>query len=156
MSAKLADLLKDPEKTHNIEVGNVYKILLSKSDGLNVPDNKESLLKYFIVIGIAENGDIYGGLLISSEQPKNVSHHISMYQYKVKYTSNTFLKWDSWVNCTKIFKSSKNKLNHSNFLGCLDSESTYFIIVAILDENNPTITNKERKRYNISLPENEY
>lgn len=109
---------------------------------------------FFIVIGIDADGSIYGGLLISSEPPKNIPYTILMYQYQVKAENNPFLKWNSWVNCTKIYKSTSEKLTKNNFIGCLDEESRYYIIAAILDESNPVITNKERKKYNIQLPEN--
>lgn len=159
MGAFIADLLGEnlPEelkkRSHSIEIGNVYEILLGKKDGLTVAHEDKMLPKYFIVIGFDTEGNIYGGLLISSDQPKNVPHALLMYQYSVKVENNTFLKWDSWVNCTKIYKSSQDKLTINNFLGCLDDESLYYIISAILDEDNPVITNKERKRYNIQLPE---
>lgn len=156
MGASITDLLGDhlPEELqHRIEIGNVYKIPLGKKDGLTVTNEDEILSKYFIVIGIDLNGNVYGGLLISSEPPKNVPHAILMYQYRVRVKNNKFLKRDSWVNCTRIFSSSQDKLNINSFLGCLDEESRYYIISAILDESNPVITNKERKKYNIQLPE---
>jgi hypothetical protein len=157
MGASIADIVGEelPEKLkHEIEVGNVYRIPLSRKDGLHITDpQQEELSKYFIVIGFDTEGNIYGGLLISSDHPRNVPHALLMYQYSVKVENNTFLKWDSWVNCTKIYKSSQDKLTINNFLGCLDDESLYYIISAILDVDNPVITNKERKRYNIQLPE---
>lgn len=158
MDASNADLmgknLPDRQKQeHTIEIGNVYKILLGRKDGLTVSHENIMLSKYFIVVGFDINGNVYGGLLISSEPPKKIPYTILMYQYPVKYENNTFLKWNSWVNCTKIYKSSKDKLTMSNFLGCIDEESKYYIISAILDEGNPVITNKERKRFNIQLPE---
>lgn len=157
MGASIADIVGEelPEKLkHEIEVGNVYRIPLSRKDGLHITDpQQEELSKYFIVIGIDEAGNVYGGLLISSEPPKSVPRSILMYQYEVTAEDNPFLKWDSWVNCTKIYKSSQDKLTINNFLGCLDDESLYYIISAILDVDNPVITNKERKRYNIQLPE---
>lgn len=158
MGASIADLLGEdlPEELkpkHCIEIGNVYRIPLGRKDGLTVLHEEEILSKYFIVIGTDVQGNVYGGLLISSEPPKNIPHTILMYQYQVKAENNTFLKWDSWVNCTKIYKSSQDKLTIKNFLGCLDEESRYYIISAILDDSNPVITNKERKKYNIQLPE---
>lgn len=158
MGASIADLLGEdlPEELkpkHCIEIGNVYRISLGRKDGLTVYHEDEILSKYFIVIGFDTEGNIYGGLLISSDHPRNVPHALLMYQYSVKVENNTFLKRDSWVNCTKIYKSSQDKLTINNFLGCLDDESLYYIISAILDVDNPVITNKERKRYNIQLPE---
>jgi len=154
MGAMLADLLKDPEKLHNIEVGNVYRVSLGKNDGLTVCESKEFKIKYFIVVGIDRtNGIIYGGLLISSKPPYTASFEMLDYQYLIKSKINPFLNKDSWINCTRIFPAAKEKLTYSNFIGCLDNESTYYIIAAILDENNPVITNKERKKYNIVLPD---
>lgn len=154
MGAKLADLLRDPEKLHTIKVGNVYKIPLGKNDGLKVSESKEVKIKYFIVVGIDNtNGYIYGGLLISSNRPNTSSSEILNYQYIIKSDVNSFLKRNSWVNCTQIFSAAKEKLTYSNFIGCLDSKSTYYIIATILDDSNPLITNKERKKYNIVLPD---
>lgn len=160
MGASIADLLGDnlPEglmPKHCIEIGNVYRISLDRNDGLNVSHENEVLSKFFIVIGIDTDGVIYGGLLISSEPPKHIPPSIMMYQYQVKANKNPFLKWNSWVNCTKIFRSSSDKLIRNNFIGCLDEESLYYIISAILDLDNPVITNKERKKFNIQLPEDE-
>lgn len=160
MEASIADLLGDnlPEgliHKHCIEIGNVYRIPLDRKDGLTVSHKNEILSKYFIVIGIDADGIIFGGLLISSEPPKHIPQSIMMYQYQVKATKNPFLNWNSWVNCTKIFKSTSEKLTKNNFIGCLDEESLYYIISAILDEDNPIISNKERNMFNIQLPENE-
>jgi hypothetical protein len=158
MGASIADLpgeglSKELKPKHRIEIGNVYRVSLGKKDGLTVYHEDEILSKYFIVIGVDVEGNVYGGLLISSEPPKNIPYAILMYQYQVKAENNTFLKWDSWVNCTKIYKSPRDKLTKNNFWGCLDKESRYYIISTILDESNPVITNKERKKYNIQLPE---
>jgi len=155
MGVSITDLLGDhlPDKLqHRIEIGNVYRIPLGKEDGLIVPHEHKYLLKYFIVIGFDDDGNIYGGLLISSDQPKGIRRELLLYQYSVKAENNTFLKRDSWINCTHIFPSSQDKLSINNYLGCLDKESLYYIISAILDENNPVITKKERKKYNIQLP----
>lgn len=157
MGAMLADLLKNPEKLHNIEVGNVYRIPLGENDGLKDCESNDFKIKYFIVVGVDRtNGIIYGGLLISSNPPYTFSSEILDYQYSIKSKINPFLKRDSWINCTQIFPAAKEKLTYSNFIGCLDNESTYYIIAAILDANNPVITNKERKKYNIVLPDDSY
>ncbi len=70
---------------------------------------------------------------------------IAIYQYKIKKDCNSFLKWDSWVNCTALFCANPQNLNTQTFLGVLDHESLYHIIGAILDKNNKAISEKQRK-----------
>jgi len=163
MGASIRDLLGDkiPECLknikHEIRIGNVYKTGFTRGDGIYIVDKtKESLSKYFVVIGYDDAGNVYGGLLISSELPSNATDDIKRYQYPVKASENDFLYHDSWINCYKIICAKPDKLNDRTFSGCLDEMSFYYVVKMVLDPGNMVITDAERTKYNIKLPEQPY
>lgn len=160
MGASIKDILGDrlPEclrnLKHDIRIGNVYKIGISRNDGIYIKDrDKESIPKYFVVIGFDEMGNIYGGVVISTDLPSSLTDKILQYQYYIKVSDNNFLKYDSWVNCYLIIPSRPDKLNDNTFLGVIDNRSLFHIINMILDPKNTSITDAQRRLYNIKLPD---
>lgn len=153
MVAKLGDLIGDEMREsingkHKIEIGNVYKINMNKNDGVYISDStSKAISKYFVVVGSDSKGNVYGGVLVSSNLPTYRNN--LEYQYPIKQKENPFLAYNSYINCTTIFSSTTTRINAGSYIGCLDEHSLYCVIDLILDEDNPTITPKEREIYNI-------
>lgn len=152
MVAKLRDLIGDEMREsingkHKIEIGNVYKINMTKNDGLCISDSTSKAIKYFVVVGFDSKGNVYGGVLVSSNLPTNRNN--PEYHCLIKQCDNSFLAYNSYINCTSIFSSTTARINADSHIGCLDQHSLYSVVDLILDEDNPTITPKEREMYNI-------
>lgn len=153
MGVTISDLLKKggfQSITHEIEIGNVYKINMTKEDGVCISNNTSSISKYFVVVGFDDKGIAYGGILISSNLPRKAYNQIE-YFYPVKASDNDFLKYDSHIDCTRIFQSSPSKLTFDTHIGYLDEQSLHCTTKMIMDEKNPTLTDAERKLYNIEI-----
>lgn len=152
MCPKLIDCLKNTDFTpqpHNVEIGNVYNLIMHRSDGLSLPKNKNNKNKFFIVLGFTKDGNIFGGFIINSVINQDLPDEIKLYHYKIKATLNNFLEYDSFVNCTKIFSIVGSRLSYNNYAGILDKDSLKYVIGTIFDKDNITITEKERREYNI-------
>lgn len=67
---KLFDLLNNDSiksiTQKSIEIGNVYRIQMDKSNGITPKPGDTSRNKFFVVLGFDEEGNIYGGVIINS------------------------------------------------------------------------------------------
>jgi hypothetical protein len=100
------DLLEQHQKesliSPNVEIGQVYKMALTPTEGV-VPKNKsdKDRDKYFVVIGI-HKGVAVGSVLINSSINRNIPQELKDLHYPLKPSDYPFLIKNSFVDCSEI------------------------------------------------------
>lgn len=104
-------------KRDNINVKDIIKVTLTEDDGLTLNGPYSTRDKYIVIIGKNENGDLLGSLIINHEVATFIQTNEEMYnaQYLLQQHSYpSFLKQDSWLDCTELFVLSGQKLEERN------------------------------------------
>lgn len=110
----MMDLGDLPEfKELAISVGSVFKMELTKAEGVS-PKNpgESSRVKYFVVVGIDDDRVAVASLVINSKINSNLFWRIADYQYMITSSEYDFLsKAESYVNCYDIKQISVSKIS---------------------------------------------
>lgn len=148
----LRDLLnpKTKEKLVSIDIGGIYRIKLTKEDGITPKDGDNSRNKYFIVIGIDEDSNVIGHVIINTNINHGLSQILRDLQYPINCAKYSFLEDKSrYVDCSDIKQIAKHKfLNlYQGKSGDIEDEDLEYIKNAV--KCSPKVTPKLLKRFNI-------
>lgn len=139
---KLFDLLNNDSiksiTQKSIEIGNVYRIQMDKSNGITPKPGDTSRNKFFVVLGFDEEGNIYGGVIINSNINQRVPDSVKDWQMPIKQSKYKFLDYDSFVDCSKLKCTSIDKFGKWQFLGTILQEDIELIIGTIKESPNET------------------
>ena len=138
---KLFDLLNNDSiksiTQKSIEIGNVYRIQMDKSNGITPKPGDTSRNKFFVVLGFDEEGNIYGGVIINSNINQRVPDSVKDWQMPIKQSKYKFLDYDSFVDCSKLKCTSIDKFGKWQFIGTIQ-EDIDLIIGTIKESPNET------------------
>lgn len=89
--------------TKTIQSGEVYRIELTSNEGVK-PKNEGDISrnKYFVVMGVTEDGSLIGFVLINSEINPNISPRAKAGHYKILASDYPFLQKDRYVCCNDL------------------------------------------------------
>lgn len=139
---KLFDLLNNDSiksiTQKSIEIGNVYRIQMDKSNGITPKPGDTSRNKFFVVLGFDEEGNIYGGVIINSNINQRVPDSVKDWQMPIKQSKYKFLDYDSFVDCSKLKCTSIDKFGKWQFIGTILQEDIELIIGTIKESPNET------------------
>lgn len=139
---KLFDLLNNDSiksiTQKSIEIGNVYRIQMDKSNGITPKPGDTSRNKFFVVLGFDEEGNIYGGVIINSNINQRVPDSVKDWQMPIKQSKYKFLDYDSFVDCSKLKCTSIDKFGKWQFLDTILQEDIELIIGTIKESPNET------------------
>lgn len=139
---KLFDLLNNDSiksiTQKSIEIGNVYRIQMDKSNGITPKPGDTSRNKFFVVLGFDEKGNIYGGVIINSNINQRVPDSVKDWQMPIKQSKYKFLDYDSFVDCSKLKCTSIDKFGKWQFIGTILQEDIELIIGTIKESPNET------------------
>lgn len=139
---KLFDLLNNDSiksiTQKSIEIGNVYRIQMDKSNGIIPKPGDTSRNKFFVVLGFDEEGNIYGGVIINSNINQRVPDSVKDWQMPIKQSKYKFLDYDSFVDCSKLKCTSIDKFGKWQFIGIILQEDIELIIGTIKESPNET------------------
>lgn len=139
---KLFDLLNNDSiksiTQKSIEIGNVYRIQMDKSNGITPKPGDTSRNKFFVVLGFDEEGNIYGGVIINSNINQRVPDSVKDWQMPIKQSKYKFLDYDSFIDCSKLKCTSIDKFGKWQFLGTILQEDIELIIGTIKESPNET------------------
>ncbi len=139
---KLFDLLNNDSiksiTQKSIEIGNVYRIQMDKSNGITPKPGDTSRNKFFVVLGFDEEGNIYGGVIINSNINQRVPDSVKDWQMPIKQSKYKFLDYDSFVDCSKLKCTSIDKFGKWQFIGTILQEDIDLIIGTIKESPNET------------------
>lgn len=93
-----------------IKPGEVYRLRLTQKEGVKPKNNQENgRNKYFVVLGITEDREFMGIVLINSEINQRLPQEIKDLHYKITTKDYPFLKKDSYICCSEIKKIQSDK-----------------------------------------------
>lgn len=130
----------------NIKVGNVYLINLDQQNGITPKNGDLTRDKFFIVLGFDNEGNVIGGLVINSKINYNLPSSVTDYQLPIKVEQCPFLKYNSFVNCSKIIVANKAKFTKNTFRGEISDPEFIDLLINTVKES-PTVNTKLLKRF---------
>lgn len=103
-----------------IEVGQIYLIKADESNDITPKDGMAYRPKFFVVMGIDEEGNIYGGVVFDSEINRNhVSPMMMEFFMPIAASEYAFLTHDSYLDCSKLKPAVAEKLLAGELKGVL-------------------------------------
>lgn len=147
----LGDILEDVGDKlaqDNIKVGNVYLINLDQQNGITPKNGDLTRDKFFIVLGFDNGGNVIGGLVINSKINYNLPSSVTDYQLPIKVEQCPFLKYNSFVNCSKIIVANKAKFTKNTYRGEISDPEFIDLLINTVKES-PTVNTKLLKRFGL-------
>jgi hypothetical protein len=147
----LGDILEDVGDKlaqDNIKVGNVYLINLDQQNGITPKNGDLTRDKFFIVLGFDNEGNVIGGLVINSKINYNLPSSVTDYQLPIKVEQCPFLKYNSFVNCSKIIVANKAKFTKNTYRGEISDPEFIDLLINTVKES-PTVNTKLLKRFGL-------
>jgi len=132
----------------NIKVGNVYLINLDQQNGITPKNGDLTRDKFFIVLGFDNEGNVIGGLVINSKINYNLPLSVTDYQLPIKVEQCPFLKYNSFVNCSKIIVANKAKFTKNTYRGEISDPEFIDLLINTVKES-PTVNTKLLKRFGL-------
>ncbi len=131
--------LKETEgiKPEDIKIGDVFRIRMDDSNGVTPKNGLDFRPKFFIVLGCAPDGTLYGGVVINKGINKNIPAEKQMLHMEIKRDRYTFLTRDkSFINCSSVMQVSVSTILTWEYLGVAPSEDIPVIISTLTDPSN--------------------
>lgn len=147
----LGDILEDVGDKlaqDKIKVGNVYLINLDQQNGITPKNGDLTRDKFFIVLGFDNEGNVIGGLVINSKINYNLPSSVTDYQLPIKVEQCPFLKYNSFVNCSKIIVANKAKFTKNTYRGEISDPEFIDLLINTVKES-PTVNTKLLKRFGL-------
>lgn len=132
----------------NINVGDVHFLNLDRRNGITPKNGAGSRDKFFVVLGFDGEGNVIGGVVINSNINYNLPSVITDYYLPIKAARFPFLKYDSFVNCSKIIVAKRSKFNKDTYRGTISDAETIELIVNTVRES-PTVSKKQLEELGI-------
>lgn len=117
-----------------LSVGDVHFIPLGQQEGIT-PKEGDFRNKYFVILGFDKDGNIIGGIVINSSINTNLPSSITDYLMPISKEQCSFLKYDSFLNCSHLIIVSKGKFNSSTYKGTIEDQDLLSIIKGTLSES---------------------
>ena len=131
-----------------IKVGNVSLINLDQQNGITPKNGDLTRDKFFIVLGFDNEGNVIGGLVINSKINYNLPLSVTDYQLPIKVEQCPFLKYNSFVNCSKIIVANKAKFTKNTYRGEISDPEFIDLLINTVKES-PTVNTKLLKRFGL-------
>lgn len=122
----------------NIQLGEVYLVSMSQSEGITPQEGQLTRDKFFIVLGFDDEGNIYGGVVINSQINRNLPREVTDYYMPIRREKYPFLKYNSFVNCAQLKPTTLHKLNSSKLVGKISTEDHHLIVGTIIESPHET------------------
>lgn len=116
----------------HVEIGNVYASRMDETNGITPKNGEKDRKKYFVVLGVDNDGNIYGGVVINHAINPNISIKKQHLHYPITVDKYPFLIQDSFVNCVDLKILSVEKLLSSEFLGEIQEDDLEIITMLII------------------------
>ena len=124
-----------------VQIGDVYLMKMDSRNGI-VPKTGDSYRdKFFIVLGFDNKGNIYGGVIINSRINPYMIQTVQDWHYPIRCSKYSFLKHDSYVDCSKLKIAFPSKFSVWEYKGAINKDDLELIIGALKSSPNET---KER------------
>lgn len=106
-----------------VQIGDIYKIKATEENGITPKGGLDYRYKYFIVMGKASDGSIYGCAAFDSEVNRDyLEPGTEDFYIKVEAGRYPFLKKDSVIDCLKLKPATEIKLLSGKYRGKILTE----------------------------------
>lgn len=116
---------------HSVEVGDVYRMRLTRDEGLIPKEGDDSRNKYFIVLGFDQDGNVFGGVVINTSINKKVPQYIQDLHMPIKVSDYPFLEKDRFIDCSSIMKPKAEKFTIWEYKGIIKESDVQMIISTV-------------------------
>lgn len=134
-----------------LTIGALVETLLSEEDGLTLRNGRTSKLKKIVIVGVDLVARLcYGSIFVNSDMNPRAGYSDEFLeaQYLIKREDYpNFLRYNSYVDCAKVFSIPLEKLLAGKYFGALTQEDREGIFEIL--ETTDTISTKQKKRFNI-------
>ena len=133
----------------DLKPGLVVYMPLRREDGLVISEPYNSRKKFFVVLGITEDGKVIGAVLINSK-PNNRSEEEMLGQYPLKKADypEFLTKPTSYIDCTDLFEFDKQRVIDEGEKQVQLTDSDISLVLQTVHDS-PLVSNKQKKRFGI-------
>lgn len=126
---------------HSVEIGDVFRMRLTREEGIIPKKGDDSRNKYFIVLGFDNEGNVFGGVVINSAINQNVPQHIKDLHMPLKVSDYPFLGKDRFVDCSTLMKPGAEKFTIWEHKGFIKESDVRLIISTV--KTSPRINGED-------------
>lgn len=130
-----------------IKRGEVYLICLDRnmvSFRLTETKQETSFLSFWVTMQII----VYGGVVMNSRVNRNLRQSIKDYHYKISRERYTFMRYDSFIDCSSLIIAKQHKLIAAKCVGTLHSDDLDNVIGAVRE--SPDTSPMDLKRFGLN------
>lgn len=138
-SVPIDDLIKS-----TIDIGSVYRVKMDEKNGITPKQGDESRNKFFVVLGVEDVGNVYGGVIINSAINQGLPQSIKDYHMPILCSKYPFLTKDSFVNCANLKTYPLHDFLKSTKLGDIQEDDLEIIKGTVISSPNEKKVNLKR------------
>lgn len=132
---------------NDIEIGSVYEIRMDRSNGITPKNGYNDRIKYFVVLGFDNDGNVYGGVIFNSRINQNLPYEIKILHMPIKQNKYSFLRYNCFIDCSNIKTARLDSLLAGNYLGDIDDEDFNLIVETLKD--SPVVSKAVLSRFGL-------
>ena len=155
MTLSLDDFIVEESKMSSVEIkAKIGSIFLTdfddKDQGFVLKEGETSRQKFFIVIGNDSSGNAIGVIFINTKPNPKVNFNkdfLDTQYFILQRDYSKFLKYDSYVDCSKIRELCNDRIHRFKFKGNILPDDLERIMDML--KTSETIRVKEKKRFGL-------
>lgn len=137
----IGDILSESVKSNLIfksaEIGDVFRLKFEPKDGIVPKGDDDSRNKYFVILGIDNDGNAFGFVVINSVINQYLPLERKNLHYQLKASKYSFLEGrDRFVDCSDFKQISKIRFSelfgNNSLRGRIDDEDLQYIKDAVV------------------------
>lgn len=106
-----------------IEVGNIYKIEADERNGITPPFGRKTWFKHFVVMGIADDGNLMGCVVFDSNiNREHLEPGYEDFYIPINKGKYSFIDHDSYLECMKLKPATLTNIRHGKAEGRLSDD----------------------------------
>lgn len=110
-------------ESRTIEIGQIYRIKATEQNDITPKGGFPFRIKYFIVIGFDDQGNVYGGVVFDSDINRDyISHAFVDFFLPIPCSKYPFLSHDSFIDCRKLKPALLSTLLEGEYCGNVYSD----------------------------------
>lgn len=133
--------------TDMLSAGAVHYVAMDEANGITLKKGAKYRNKYFVILGVDSNGNAFGGVIFNSNSNPRVPLQHWLYHFPISGHSYSFLKHNSFIDCSTLMTVQVSALSTTTFCGTLSEEHLDSVLTSVRECR--TIPAFKLKRYGI-------
>lgn len=127
-------------KPEDIRIGDVFRIRMDESNGIIPKDGLDFRPRFFIILGCAPDGTLYGGVVINKAVNPNIPEAKQKLHMEIQRKDYGFLTREkSYIDCSKVMQVSVATILTWEYLGAAPANDIPLIINSLTSPDNKFI-----------------